>query len=206
MGRTVVMLGMACALSCLLLTATCARGAPADAARQALLAGDFFLAAKLYAPLAHQGDAEAQFQLASMYDEGEGVIEDEQEALKWYRLAAEQGHAPAQAALGAAYGAGRGVTRDLAAAARWDRLAALQGHAQAQFDLAWLYRSGDGVTLDNERAYQWFDLAVGIAPEPRRSLYKNAREGLARDMTPLQIERAQRAAVQCRKSGFKLCL
>ncbi len=206
MGRTRVTLGMACTLLCLVVIVPFARGTPADAARRALLAGDFFLAARLYAPLAQQGDADAQFQLASMYDEGEGDIEDEQEALKWYRLAAEQGHAAAQAALGAAYGAGRGVRRDLAAAARWDRLAALQGHAQAQFNLAWLYRTGDGVTRDIQRAYQWFDLAVEFASERQRTFYMDARDRLARDMAPDQVDSARRSAAQCRESRFKVCL
>ena len=38
---------------------------------------------------AEQGDAEAQFSLGRMYDEGEGVAEDDAEAVRWYRLAAE---------------------------------------------------------------------------------------------------------------------
>jgi len=41
---------------------------------------------------AKQGNADAQFTLAVMYENGDGVPRDEKTAMKWYRLAAEQGH------------------------------------------------------------------------------------------------------------------
>ena len=31
-----------------------------------------------------------------MYRDGQGVVQDEAEAVRWFRLAAEQGHAEAQ--------------------------------------------------------------------------------------------------------------
>ena len=40
--------------------------------------------------LAEQGDAKAQFNLGVIYDNGEGVPEDDAEAVKWFRMAAEQ--------------------------------------------------------------------------------------------------------------------
>jgi uncharacterized protein len=60
-----------------------------DAAR----AGDFATALREWRPLADQGDANAQGNLGFMYDGGEGVPEDDVEAVKWYRLAADQGYA-----------------------------------------------------------------------------------------------------------------
>ena len=44
-----------------------------------------------------------------MYRKGEGVPENDAEAVKWYRLAAEQGGARAQSNLGFMYETGRGV-------------------------------------------------------------------------------------------------
>ena len=41
---------------------------------------------------AEKGDAGAQISLGLMYANGEGVPEDDVEAVKWYRKAAEQGH------------------------------------------------------------------------------------------------------------------
>ena len=40
---------------------------------------------------AEQGDAEAQYSLAVMYDNGEGVLEDDAEAVRWYRLGRRSG-------------------------------------------------------------------------------------------------------------------
>ena len=37
---------------------------------------------------AEQGDAEAQFNLGLMYEQGQGITQDYAEALRWYRLAA----------------------------------------------------------------------------------------------------------------------
>ena len=81
---------------------------------------------------AERGDATAQFNLGVMYANGEGVPQDDAEAVQWYRLAAEQGHAEAQGTLGAMYATGRGVPQDDVEAVQWFRLAAEQGHASSQ--------------------------------------------------------------------------
>jgi hypothetical protein len=44
-----------------------------------------------------------------MYDIGEGVPENNAEAVNWYRKAADQGHAKAQFNLGLMYNNGEGV-------------------------------------------------------------------------------------------------
>ncbi len=49
---------------------------------------------------AGQGQAEAQYQLGRMYDNGQGVTQDYKEAAKWYRMAAEQGNSMAQNSIG----------------------------------------------------------------------------------------------------------
>ena len=56
--------------------------------------------------------AEAQFNLGLMYDNGDGVPEDNREAVKWWTLAAEQGYVNAQNALGWMYRMGAGVPND----------------------------------------------------------------------------------------------
>ncbi len=53
--------------------------------------GDFKTAFNEIKPLAEQGNASAQYNLALMYDNGKGVLKDYKEAVKWYRKAAEQG-------------------------------------------------------------------------------------------------------------------
>ena len=68
-----------------------------------------------------QGDADEQYRLGQMYDEGaEGIERDKTLAVKWYRLAAKAGHAEAQYRLGKKhdYGAG-GVVADNREAVKW---------------------------------------------------------------------------------------
>jgi TPR repeat protein len=81
---------------------------------------------------AEQGRAFAQYYLGLMYDDGEGVAEDNVEAVKWYRKAAEQGYSFAQFKLGQMYAMGKGVAQDYVEAVKWYRNAAEQGHWDAQ--------------------------------------------------------------------------
>ena len=81
--------------------------------------GDYQTAFKLWLPLAEQGDASAQFNLGLMYDKGQGVKQDDVEAVKWYRQAAEQGYAKAQYNLGVKYYQGEGVRQDKGQAKEW---------------------------------------------------------------------------------------
>ena len=60
-------------------------------------------AERWYRKAAGQGDAEAQYSLGWMYEQGKGVSQDYSEAAKWYREAAVQGDAEAQNNLGAMY-------------------------------------------------------------------------------------------------------
>ena len=53
---------------------------------------DYAEAMKWFLLAAEQGVADAQFNLGVMYEDGNGVHEEEVQAENWYRLAAEQGH------------------------------------------------------------------------------------------------------------------
>jgi len=68
---------------------------------------------------AEAGDANAQFNIGSMYENGSGVKQDYAEAAKWYRKAAERGDARAQYNLGFMYLNGTGVPQDYAEAEKW---------------------------------------------------------------------------------------
>ena len=66
-----------------------------------------------------------------MYDNGEGVPEDDREAVKWYTLAAEQGYADAQFNLGLMYANGEGVLEDYVYAYMWWNIASSLGNENA---------------------------------------------------------------------------
>jgi len=95
--------------------------------------------------LAEKGDAEAQYQMASIYGRGEGVEKDFKEAAKWHRKAADQGFAMAQNDLGSMYEKGLGVEQDFKEAVKWWHKAAYKGFPMAQRNLGAIYYRGDGV-------------------------------------------------------------
>ena len=105
---------------------------------------------------AESGDAQAQYELALLYDQGDRVERSLPTAAEWYRRAAEQGHVEAQVRLAAMYFAGHGVPLDAAVAARWYLAAASAGHAGAQSMLAGMYDSGSGVERNADLAAHWY--------------------------------------------------
>ena len=117
--------------------------------------GDYAAALREWRPLAKQGNADAQYNLGVMYDEGEGTNENNKEAVRLYNLSAAQGNANAQNKLGEAYEAGSGVIQDYTEAEKWYRLSAAQGNEESQYRLGVLYTDGRGVTQDNVYAHMW---------------------------------------------------
>ncbi len=111
-------------------------------------------------PCVEQGFAQAQYSLGLKYATGNGVPEDDAEAVRWYRLVAEQGYADAQVILGEVYANGEGVPEDDVEAVRWYRLAAEQGYALGQTNLGLMYANGEGVPEDLVLAYMWYNLAA----------------------------------------------
>ncbi len=109
---------------------------------------------------AESGDAEAQVILGRMYFDGNGVPQDDVEAVRWFRLAAEQGSQDGQFNLSFMYEYGRGVALDLAEAVHWYRLAAAQGATDAQYNLGRMYFTGQGVEQDYAEAYRWWRMAA----------------------------------------------
>ncbi|HEX22525.1 MAG TPA: sel1 repeat family protein, partial [Chromatiales bacterium] len=74
-----------------------------------------------------QGADFAQYSLATMYEEGNGVAQDFKQAAHWYRLAAEHGNQQAQNNLGWLYMRGQGVGKNLMVAYAWLDAAVAQG-------------------------------------------------------------------------------
>ncbi len=107
---------------------------------------------KEFRAAAEQGNAEAQYNLAMIYDRGIGVKNDDGEALKWYRKAAEQGHAKAQYNLGMMYYFGKGVPQDRVTGYQWVILAADRGEQVARDAMASLAKKLSSEQIANARA------------------------------------------------------
>ncbi|MBR2208767.1 MAG: sel1 repeat family protein, partial [Synergistaceae bacterium] len=109
-------------------------------------------AVKWYIKAAEQENIDAQLKLGFMYENGDGVEQDDKEAAKWYRRAAEREDTQAQLKLGDMYYSGKGVKKDYEEAAHWYRKAADQGNVDAQCNLGFMYRKGEGVRQNYEEA------------------------------------------------------
>jgi hypothetical protein len=76
--------------------------------------------------------AEAQFNLGIMYMNGQGVAQDDTEAVRWFRKAADQSDGLAELNLGVMYMHGQGVAQDKFFAYMRLSLAAAQGFVYAR--------------------------------------------------------------------------
>lgn len=135
-----------------------------------------------------------------MYGEGKGVPQDYAEAIKWFRKAAKQGDAGAKYNLGVAYGAGVGVPQDYAEAVKWYRKAAEQGDAKAQNNLGAMYFKGEGVPRDFVQSYFWFSLAASSTSGDASKEASDARDQVAKYLTPEKLMEAQRMTSDWEKS------
>ena len=122
-------------------------------------------------------------------------------ALREWRPLAEQGFAPAQSNLGLLYDNGRGVSQDDKIAVKWYTLAAEQGINNAQGNLGVLYANGEGVPKSNVYAHMWGNIASSNGNEDGGGL----RDFVAKNMTPSQIEKAQKLARECVAKDYKGC-
>ena len=112
-------------------------------------------------PSAEAGDAQAQFDLARMYETGDGVNKDLQKAVTWYLKAAQQGLSEARFYLGWMYANGIGVRQNYFTAAKYYRMAAtFDNHTEAQFRMGELHFNGRGTEHDYGKAIQYYTLAA----------------------------------------------
>lgn len=155
-------------------------------------AGDLPLAFKEFHAAAEKGEADSQFNLALMYENGFGVARDEKEAVFWYRKSAEQGNSHAQFNLGVLYENGRGVAVDFVEANRWYRKAAVQGDALAIGNLGMLYLRGDGAKADKVAGLALLIQSATMDDSPENHAKMNI--GRTAGLTPELIAAAQKLA------------
>lgn len=116
-------------------------------------------------PLAEDGDTDAQYYLATMFQHGHGVARDPRAAAHWYERAARQGHPLAQFALGFLLHQGAGddhnaVYPDPVKSAYWLLRAAEQRVIPAQQLIGQIYRKGAGLPADRDKALHWTLMAA----------------------------------------------
>lgn len=120
----------------------------------------------LLSALCNQGDAEGRYLMGELYEEGEVVERDMDEAMHLYRLAAEQGFAKAQHRLGYKYFMGTDCELNLSEGVHFMCLAAEQGNVMSLFGLGMAYLAGRGVERNVELALEYFRRSAAGGYEP----------------------------------------
>lgn len=110
--------------------------------------------------LAEKGDAQAAFDLGEMHATGEGIPQNNIEAVRWYKFAAEKKNPKAQCLLGTAYHKGIGITPDNQQAVFWLSQAAEQMDPLAHFQLGESHEDGWLGKKDINEAYKWYLLSA----------------------------------------------
>jgi uncharacterized protein len=154
---------------------SCWANDPLANALQALDSGRHAQASEQLLPLATAGNSLAQYRLGMMYYNGQGVPEDEKQALYWWKKAAAQGYVEAMFQLGSAYLFGSNTAKFVPdpdrEAAIWYFQAASAGHAEAQYHLGLLFLAGKGVFENHQEAARWMKKAAAQGhPEAKKAL------------------------------------
>ncbi len=107
---------------------------------------------------AELGLPQAQYELALLYDTGDKIKEDRDQALFWMKKAADSGFVEAEYAYGVyldrGYKAGEGISQALL----YYEKAANKGHQRAIKGLALIYKMGaDGIAPDADKATFWMN-------------------------------------------------
>lgn len=176
-----------CAFS-ILLCASFSAGADLAVGKRAYEQKDYAAALKELTPLAEKGDAGAQVILGKMYWQGQGVLKDTDQAVKWFKASAVQGNAEAQFYLGSFYLLPH---KDITEGVKWLRLSAEQGNQDAQWLLGKAYLQGDKeLPRDPVQAEMWLLLAA----KGNLEFYQNALRAAEGQMTPDQIAKGKALA------------
>ena len=160
-------------------------------------AEDYAQAASWYQRAADAGDAVAQNNLGSLYQNGLGVPKDLERARALYAKSAAQGFPMAENSLGYMFDLGLGgLVQDRAIADRWYLKAAEQGLPEAMLSLGINYHNGYGVPVDLVQSYMWLDLARFFTQfskdMPVKWRCRGALDALSKEMDPGSIREGQR--------------
>lgn len=166
---------------------------------EAFFKGDYETAISYLMPAADRGNAEAQFFVGNMYENGFGVELSDTKAFDYYRMSADQGYAIAQLYLGNLFFQGIGVERSYEKAVYYYQQAAEQGNADALNNLGYMFQYGYGVSKQSfEKAFEYYSLAAdkgnGNALNNLGTMYENGN-GVIQSLE-LAVDYYRRAAEQ----------
>lgn len=145
---------------------------------------------------AKQNDVEAQYKLAVMYFDGNGVAKNEIKAIAWFKKAAENGSSDASFNLGLIYDKGLGVPKNSKLAFKWYNDAAILGDADAAYKVSIMYADAEGTPRDLVNAYAWISVAIqlGTLSKELKPLAVKFRDELKNNLSSEDYKKAEKIA------------
>ena len=102
--------------------------------------------------LANQGNADAQYMLAALYQQHQ----DHYKAFEWFEKSALQGDEASQSKVGLMYYTGVGVRQNYSKAFEFSLKAANKQMEASYLAVAVMYQKGQGVRQDYKKAKEWY--------------------------------------------------
>jgi len=128
-------------------------------AESAYATGEFAKAAALLRPLVEAENSDALYLMARMYERGDGVGRDFNEAKRLFQLAAEQGHQKSGQRLEQLADSQNG---DDSVVLEWYLPLAKEGDPEAQYHIGFMYETGWGVVFNEQKAVKWYKEAASF--------------------------------------------
>jgi len=141
--------------------------------------------------LAAGGDSVAQLYAGLMHDNGLGTAKNEVRAFYWYMQAAKQAQPRAEFNVADMLYHGNGTRQDRHAAMAWYERSANHGFAEAQYRWGLELQSGRYVPKDLAAAFMWLAIAANQDVDGGMAPAIQARDDLARRLTPAQMTQAR---------------
>jgi len=144
----------------------------------------------IFRKLAEKGNTQAAYYLGEMYQFGDGVATNGQQAIKWLKTSADAGNVAAARQLGLLYLDGTVAVQDLAEARKWLDVAAFNGDGTALRNLGDMEARGLGGKANPVSAYAYYAAAATRGNDYAAVL----RNRVARQLTPQQQADGQQMA------------
>ena len=134
-------------------------------AKELLIKGDMADAIPILQEAADAGSAEAAYNLAICYQQGDGIAQNDSIANLWMLKSAGNGWVDAQYQMSYNYAAGKGIKQDYTQAFHWTEQCALQHDPDCMFNMAICYQRGIGTPENTDSMVSW-TIRLALLPNP----------------------------------------
>ena len=187
--------------------------------QKAFDAGDYERAISQWQISASDGNATAATNIAKMFRNGVGVVQNHQTAIEWFLVGHRLGSAESSYNLAIAYDQGMGgVQQNEKVAFSYYHASAKRGHSDAQYNLGLRYAGGTGVQPNLTLSYMWFEIVINSEEFLKQGTIKKSKLNLfskkdgelildliAKGISLQQVNQAKQLARQCVADDYYNC-